>query len=264
MDNRLNGVATLDCDLQGLGVLVTRPVDQAAGLCALIEANGGHPLAFPALEISPIPNPDRVLDLLLQPADLFIFISPNAVSHAMRLLGKHSLPHGARLAAVGDATARALLEAGYAVDLQPTDRYDSEGLLALPELMRMAGQRVVIVRGEGGRALLGDTLKARGAELAYAEVYRRACPRSNPASLLQDWRQRVDLVTTTSSEILSNLVLMLGHTGWPLLSRTPLLVISERMREQAEHQGFKTLLVAQNATNNGIVARLCNWIESGH
>jgi uroporphyrinogen-III synthase len=81
---------------------------------------------------------------------------------------------------------------------------------------------------------------------------------------LQDWRQRVDLVTTTSSEILSNLVLMLGHTGWPLLSRTPLLVISERMREQAEHQGFKTLLVAQNATNNGIVARLCNWIESGH
>jgi uroporphyrinogen-III synthase len=103
----LNGVTTADCDLQGLGVLVTRPVDQAAGLCALIDANGGHPLTFPAVEISPTCAPDRAINLLRQPADLFIFISPNAVSHALGLLGEHSLPHGARLAAVGSATARA-------------------------------------------------------------------------------------------------------------------------------------------------------------
>ena len=244
-------------------MLVTRPAHQAAQLCELIEANGGRPLSFPALEISPASAPDQAVKLLRQPADLFIFISPNAVSHALRLLGEQLLWEGARLAAVGGATAQALREAGYRVDLQPAERFDSEGMLALPELARVTGQRVVIVRGEGGRALLGDTLKSRGAELVYAEVYRRGRPRLDPSALLQGWRQQVDLVTATSSEILSNLVAMLGRAGWPLLSRTPLLVISERMREQAEELGFKTLLVAPNASNRGIVTRLCNWIESG-
>jgi uroporphyrinogen-III synthase len=201
--------------------------------------------------------------VLRQTADIFVFISPNAVSYAIQLLGEYSLPHTARLAAVGSATATALLEAGYRVDLQPADRFDSEGLLAIPALAQLAGQRVVIVRGEGGRALLGDTLMARGAVLAYAEVYRRGCPETPPAPLLDAWRQRVELVTATSSEILTNLVAMLGQNGWSLLRQTPLLVISDRMREQAAQLGFETLLVADNATNSAIVTRACKWVESG-
>jgi uroporphyrinogen-III synthase len=215
------------------------------------------------LEITPAGAADKAARLLRQPVDLCIFISPNAVSYTMRLLGEHSLPCGARLAAVGDATARALQVAGYPVDLQPPERFDSEGLLALPELADMAGRRVVIVRGVGGRALLGDALKARGADVVYAEVYRRVRPRTDPIPLLQGWPQRVHMVTATSSEILANLIALLGQSGWSLLSRTPLLVISERMREQAEGLGFETLLVARNATNEGIVMRLCNWVESG-
>ena len=154
------------------------------------------------------------------------------------------------------------MDAGYRVDLQPTERFDSEGLLALPELARLDGQRVVIVRGEGGRALLGDTLKSRGAELVYAEVYRRGLPEIDPGPLLDVWHQRVDLVTATSSEILANLVAMLGQAGWSLLRQTPLLVISDRMREQAAQLGFETLLVAENPTNSAIVTCLCKWVES--
>jgi uroporphyrinogen-III synthase len=260
----LSGVTTPDCDLHGLGVLVTRPIEQAGLLGALIGENGGHPVIFPAVAIAPSRNAEKAVSLLRQPTDLIIFISPNAVNYALDLLGEPAFPQAARLAAVGGATARALTEAGYRVDLQPAERFDSEGLLALPELARLTGQRVVIVRGEGGRALLGDTLKARGAELVYAEVYRRVRPQTDPTELLRRWPQRVDMVTATSNEILCNLVALLGQAGWPLLSQTPMLVISERMREQAEDLGFKTTLVARNATNNAIVIRLCNWVQSGH
>lgn len=255
-------VAESECDLRGLGVLVTRPAHQAAELCALIDKAGGSSLSFPALQISPSESPHEATSLLHRHADLFIFISPNAVSHAIYLLGEDSLPGAARLAAVGSATAQALLEAGYRVDLQPAERFDSEGLLALPELARLQGQRVVIVRGEGGRALLGDALKARGAELVYAEVYRRGLPEIDPGPLLERWQEQVDLVTTTSGEILTNLVAMLGRAGWDLLRRTPLLVISDRMRQHAEQLGFETLLVAENATNKAIVTCLCEWVKS--
>jgi uroporphyrinogen-III synthase len=259
----LSGVAGADCDLHGLGVLVTRPPDQAAELCALIDAHGGRALSFPTLTIQLPSAPERAGRLLCGPADLFVFISPNAVTYARRLLAGRALTSGARIAAVGSATAKALLEAGFRVDLQPRERFDSEGLLALPDLASLHGQRVVIVRGEGGRALLGDTLQARGADLDYAEVYRRGRPDSDPTALLAQWRQRVDLVSATSAEILSNLVAMLGRPGWPLLGSTPLLVISERMREQAQTMGFARLLVAQNAGSQAIVTRLCEWVASG-
>jgi uroporphyrinogen-III synthase len=251
-----------DCDLQGIGILVTRPAHQAADLCALIESHGGRALAFPALEIGPPSEPAAVVGILQQPTDLYIFISPNAVSFARRLLDGHALSTGAKLAAVGSGTAQALQQAGFRVDLLPDIRFDSEGLLALPELSQLLGCRVVIVRGEGGRPLLGDELRARGADLVYAEVYRRSRPECDPTPLLHGWRQQVDLVTATSNEILANLVEMLGPAGWPQLHQTPLLVISERMREQAHELGFKTILSAKNASSYSIVERLCNWVKS--
>jgi uroporphyrinogen-III synthase len=232
-------------------------------LCALIEAYGGIPRAFPVLEIAAPTAPEPARKALCAPADLVIFISPNAVSYASQLLGEYSLPKNARLAAVGSGTAQALARAGLKVDLQPTKRFDSEGLLALPELAQVTGQRILIVRGEGGRALLGDTLRARGAEVGYAEVYRRCRSATDPKPVLQTWRQEVDLVTTTSIDILLNLKSMLGEAGWPLLSHTPLLVISERMRGQAQQLGWRRILLAQGASNESIVARLCNWVKSG-
>jgi uroporphyrinogen-III synthase len=215
------------------------------------------------MEIGPPADPARATELLQEPADLFIFISPNAVNFARRLLGNAGWPKETLLAAVGKGTARALREAGYQVDLQPEAHFDSEGLLALPALSEMSGKRVIIVRGEGGRALLGDQLSARGAQVSYAEVYRRLRPETDPSSLLANWAAQVDLVTATSGEVLANLVAILGRTGWPLLRQSPLLVISERMQQQAKDLGFSTTLLAGNASNEAIVQRLCRWVVGG-
>jgi uroporphyrinogen-III synthase len=118
---------------------------------------------------------------------------------------------------------------------------------------------VLIVRGVGGRPLLGDTLRARGAEVGYAEVYRRLRPAADPTPLLARWRVEVDLVTATSAELLDNLVAMLGESGWPLLRETPLLVISERMAQRANALGFTQVVGAPGADDESVLDALCDW-----
>jgi uroporphyrinogen-III synthase len=249
------------CHLAGKGILVTRAAHQAAGLADLIESHGGRAIRFPALAIGPAPDPAAAEALLRQAWDLAIFISPNAVRHAARLLAPGKL-NAAHIAAVGEATAGALREAGLAPDLLPDGRFDSEGLLALPALQQMRERRVLIVRGEGGRPLLGDSLRARGAKVGYAEVYRRERPAADPQPLLGRWRNEVDIVTATSAEVLENLVTILGQAGWTLLRETPLMVISQRMAARAGELGFSRVMTAPGADDATLFAALCEWVAS--
>jgi len=175
------GVAT--CDLDGAGILVTRAAHQADGLCQLIRNQGGRAIKFPTLEILAPADPEPLKKLIsgISECHIAIFISPNAVSWRLGYLRDTGLPEGLKLAAVGSSTARALAAAGYTVDIVPDVQFDSEALLATPELQSVQGKRIIIFRGEGGRALLGDTLVERGADVVYAEVYRRACPDVDPS-----------------------------------------------------------------------------------
>ncbi len=244
--------------LNGLGVLVTRPAHQSQPLCELIRTAGGRPLCFPALEILPPRRGGAAQELLrgLEGFELAIFVSPNAVRYGLRMLqDAGGLPGGLELAAVGEATAGALADAGYPPPLVPAKRYDSEAMLASPRLKRVEGQRIMIIRGEGGRALLGDALRQRGAEVVYAEVYRRACPDARADDLVTRWAE-IDVVTATSNEILDNLVRLFGPVHRPLLQKTPLLVISEGMQTHARHLGFQRTLRAKRASDRAIVEAL--------
>lgn len=249
------------CDLAGKGVLVTRPAAQAEGLCSLIESAGGRAIRVPAVTIEPLEDPEPVRRLLVQPWDLMVFISRNAVEQFLPLLPASLLPSEPRIAAVGQATAAALSAAGRSPDLAPAGRYDSESLLALPALADLGGTRVLIIRGTGGRALLGDTLAERGAELAYAEVYRRAIPKIDVAPLLVRWRQDVQLATATSGEILDNLFTLVGPNGREMLLATPLVVVSHRTATAARHMGFAHVERADRAADEAILAALCRAIE---
>ncbi|MFZ1576531.1 MAG: uroporphyrinogen-III synthase [Chromatiaceae bacterium] len=245
------------CDLAGRGVLVTRPRAQAAGLCQLIMAAGGRAIAFPTIEIEAAGDQESARRLLAEPADLLCFTSRNAVDYALTLFPGGVLPTSPRLAAVGKATAEALTAAGRAPALVPEGRYDSEALLALPELQDLGGLRAVIVRGEGGRPLLGETLRARGAEVAYAEVYRRALPEVESAVLLAGWEREVQFVTATSGEILDNLMRILGEAGRERLLATPLAVVSAHTGLDAERMGFMRVELAERADDPALVQALC-------
>ena len=193
--------------LAGRRILLTRPLELAQGLAALIREAGGEPLLYPALEIRDVadPAPARALIARLGQFDLAVFVSPTAVRKGLELAAGAPWPARLHVAAVGAGTRRALEAAGFrGVIAPPAGEEDSEGLLALPELA--TARHVAIFRGEHGRALLGEALAARGAQVEYAACYRRVRPAAAAAP-----EGRIDAVCASSAEALRNLVEMLGR-----------------------------------------------------
>jgi len=250
--------------LAGVRVLVTRPREQAENLARLIEARGGEAIRFPVIEIAEPQDPRALFAVIdrLKDFALAIFISPNAVNRAMNLiLARGGLPLGLRVACVGRGSAHELKRFGVDKVIVPPDRFDSEALLALPELQQVAGKRIVIFRGNGGRELLGDTLRARGAEIEYAECYRRLRPDTDTTPLLRRWaRGEIDIVSVTSVDGLRNLFDMVGKTGQPWLVRTPVVVVSERMAQVCRELGFATEpRVSATAGDEAILEAIQAW-----
>ncbi|MBB1125620.1 uroporphyrinogen-III synthase [Thiospirillum jenense] len=249
------------CDLSGQVILVTRPAEQAAGLCQLIHTAGGVAQSFPTVIIRPGRQMTAAQALLRATWDVWIFVSRNAVNYALPLLPDQRLPTDVALAAVGAGTAVALRQAGRVPDLIPANqKFDSEGLLALRQLRHVKGQRILIVRGEGGRAVLAETLMQRGAEVAYAEVYRRALPEVEVKPLIAEWRRSLNLLTATSDEILNNLYQLVPEADQAWLRSLPLAVFSERTAATAMQLGFRVVAVASEASDAALLEALCRLV----
>ena len=249
--------------LAGCTVLVTRPAPQAAALAQAIEAAGGEAFVFPALAIEAVPSAALQAPLArLREADLAIFISPSAAQFGMAAIrAGGGLSPATAVFAVGPGTARALAALGVGNVITPGGQ-DSEALLALPQLADVAGQRVVIVRGMGGRTLLADTLAARGAQVDFLECYRRVLPRADAAPLRARWQAGgIDAVTVTSAETLHNLAELLGEAGAPLLLRTPLFAPHEKIAAAARRFGVAHV-IATAGGDAGLVDGLINWFRN--
>lgn len=249
--------------LNGVGVLVTRPVSQALGIASLIKDAGGQPVLFPTIEIAEPDDPARLDDVInrLGEADIAIFVSANAALYAAgRIRARwRTLPEHLVLIAVGPASARTLAEQGLGNAVSPADGASSEALLELPLLTGVAGKRIVIFRGQGGRELLAETLHARGAQVEYAECYRRVIARVDPAPLVARWRQgRIHVVLIASGEALENLRTLLGPDGTMLLRQTPCIVASERIAGAARLLGMQAT-VARAADDRSFVSALEEW-----
>lgn len=245
--------------LAGRRIVVTRPAGQADALADRIAARGGTPIVFPVLEIRDVEDlqPLHALIDRLEAFDLAIFISPNAVNKAMNLVtARRAWPPGLAVATIGRSSERELRLHGFCTVIAPQGRFDSEALLELLPAERVAGRRVVIFRGDGGRELLGDTLAARGATLAYAECYRRGRPDADVGPLLKAWaRGEIDAVTVSSSEGLANLYDMVGKLGQQWLRRTPVFAPHARIAEKARGLGLERV-VETGAADEGIVSGL--------
>ena len=247
--------------LAGCTIVITRPAHQAGSLADKVRTAGGSPLLFPVIEIGEARDlgsfharVDR-----LDEFDMAIFISPNAVNRALDLIAtRRAFPHALSVAAVGDATVRALERRGIHAVIAPVHTFDSEALLALPELQAVSGKRIVIFRGEGGREALGAMLCERGAQVEYAECYRRVVPQRDPAPLIEAWaRGELHAVVVTSSEGLANLFAMLGEEGTRHLVATPVFVPHPRIAENARRRGATSVITTaagDQAIFEGLVA----------
>jgi uroporphyrinogen-III synthase len=225
--------------LVGVHIAVTRPPEQATRLTAAITDEGGQVISFPLLDIKGLENLDDFHAAItpLSQFDWAVFISSNAVQHGMPLLRQAGIPPQLKFAAIGPTTAASLQEFGIAEILTPLERFDSEALLALPALQQMQGQRVLIVRGVGGREVLADTLKQRGAEVVFGECYRRVNPQNNAHVLAQAYEEgKLQGIIVTSSEALRFLLELAQGAAW--LQATPLFVNHARIAEQAKAAGL--------------------------
>ena len=246
--------------LRGLKIVVTRPALQAVKLAQQIEQAGGIPVLFPLLDISPVEDSRALEEQIsrLPEFELAIFISPNAVRYglaAIKAVGP--LPPSLRIATVGQGSAKALREAGITDVIAPTERFDSEGLLALPELQRVTGWHVMIFRGDGGRELLGNTLRERGAVVEYAACYRRSQPPQDSIELVH---AAPGAITVTSSEALGYLWQMLDTEAQAVLRDVPLFVPHERIAELARQQGWSRVLLTGSG-DDGLMAALVEWSQ---
>jgi uroporphyrinogen-III synthase len=262
-DSRPSGAGAL----AGRTVVVTRPERQAGALAELIRKAGGTAVVFPLLDILDIDDTAPILALIgrLAEFDLAVFISPNAVQKAMDLIGAHGgLPRGLRVATVGKGSAAELRRLGIADVIAPPERFDSEALLALPEMRAVAGQRIVIFRGVGGREVLGDTLAARGAIVEYAACYHRSKPGANPSPLFRLWMQdQLSAFVITSSEGLRNLFDIVGPAGRARLEQTLLFVPHPRVAETAHALG-STRVVLTGPNDQGVLAGMVDWWSKSH
>lgn len=251
--------------LNGAHVLVTRPEHQAAYLCQLIEQQGGVAVRFPTLQIVGIDaslhnHPANKSIATNSPFNLsnycwLIFTSANAVNFALKANGgKIAALKGSKIAAIGQATARELELSGLHGTLIPKAGFDSESLLAMPQMQDIAGQEILIIRGHGGREELATVLSGRGANIQYWEVYKRVVPDIDSSEVVGLLEQGLlDVIIITSYEALQNLLAMLGEIYKKSLATIPLVVISDRIKRLAIEMGFTQVAVAECPSDSAIV-----------
>ncbi|BCL76746.1 hypothetical protein JHS3_24820 [Jeongeupia sp. HS-3] len=245
--------------LSGRRVWITRPQAQAGTLTALIEAQGGVAIRQPLLEIIPPadPAPFEAALATLASFDLVVFVSPTALDLSFAKLGA---PWPARIpvAVVGPGSAARARQLGASTVISPPAQHDSEGLLQEAEMQALAGRRVLLVRGEGGRNTLPDALMARGAALTIVSAYRRAPPALSLAELTRMLAAGIDATVISSAEAADRLFTLAGGAARERLQS--LLYFASHPRIVAALHAHGATRVEPCATGDaGTVDSLCHY-----
>lgn len=246
-------------------VVVTRPADQADELTHALELAGFSVCRHPLIDIVPLADDEqaaasglrqRFLDIDQYRA--VIAISVNAAGIGLSWLDRYwpQPPLGIDWYAVGPSTAEVLRGEGLPVTM-PEQRFDSEGVLALPGLQAdvIGGEKVLIWRGVGGRETLASVLRDRGAQVDYAELYERGQIPWQPA----DWHTTLagkPLLLLSSSQALD----IVEQQVPDLAQRVAAIVLpSERVAEIARARGYAQVLTAASARDEDMLLCLQQW-----
>lgn len=246
--------------LKGLPILLTRPHAQAGEWAQQLSALGAQVEHIPTLVIEPLPAPPDVADRLRE-ADFGIFVSANAVNALAA--AKQSLGTAAALEwhCVGKTTEKFAAEQGFTV--RPNTAINSETLLQEEVMQHVSGKRCVIVRGQGGRTMLGDTLSSRGAKVDYCELYRRDGAWQNAellASYLSSMVGMPHVILASSADSLNYTFLLAEKCEMRAnVQQATILVPGKRVADVAVQQGAQHVLCAQSIRLVDLVAELERW-----
>ena len=243
-------------------VISLRPLDRHAAVRRAAAKFGARTFALSTLRLEALPAGAALRQALACPR--IVATSPAAVrfAHAQKPLRPRQDQHWF---ALGAGTAAALRRLGIGNVHHPMRGNDSESVLDLEGLAQVAGEPVGLVTAPGGRGLLASQLRARGAQLQVAEVYRRV-PLAMAAARL---RELLALPTSTavlvsSGEALAALWQALDVVGQLALSARPAIASSERLAAHMRALGFTTVLVARDTQPASMLATLVDHVgDSG-
>lgn len=244
-------------------VLVTRPIHQQVELVEMLNRHGVATLSKPLFAIEGLSLPediDRLKPKIQNFAeyDIAIFISTNAARFGAEWIDKYwpQFPHNLQAIAIGPSTAQAVTDTLACPVIQSNTGTTSEDILALDELKQVSSKRIAIFRGIGGRELLADVLKERGAAVDYFEVYTRTSIHYDQSVLAEEIEAKgVNIFSANSSETVAMLKAELGR-NFCRLSGTQLLVPSSRVAQEAEEHGFTNVVSCNGAGPGAFVAAL--------
>ena len=255
--------------MQGKSILVTRPGGLSNYLRDSIANAGGKAFHLPSITIAPLEDVLAAKQSLasLDDFDILIFVSRNAVKYASQTLAdKFRHIQAKTIIAIGAGTHDELLRVGFTDVFFTDSNTGSDALLDIDELgsASVAGKKVLIIRGVGGRELLRDKLLERGAEVQYAELYRRIKPDVEATKISKIWlEEKPDVVLVTSAEGMRNLLEMTGEKERSLFLNTRLVVISPRLKTVAESAGFRAeIKVAAGYSDDDFMLALREMFEA--
>jgi len=252
--------------LRGRTVAVTRARAQASGLARRLEELGATVVQAPVIRTQPLPGPSPEIARY----DLVCFTSPNAVAALFARLVQTSPATapmtspprdarafaGARVAAIGPGTARALAEHGLVADIVP-ERSVAESLVQA--LADVPVQRALVARAKEARDVLPDALRARGIEVDVLALYETVAEPLSPRALEQ--AREADYITFTSSSTVRFFLDAAGNAGadgvgGPLSSKTRIVSIGPVTSETLREHGLAPHVEAEDHDVGGIVEAL--------
>lgn len=249
-----------------MNILVTRPSPASDRLVDRLRSRGQAAWALPLIEFTP----GRQLDILpqrlssLAKNDLVFVLSQQAIHYAHPAIVRagNAWPAYLNYYAIGRSTALAThAVTGHEV-IWPHEQEITEVLIQLPTLQQVSGRRALILRGNGGRELLAETLHSRGAHVEFIECYQRCARLYNGAEEGRRWRDRgIDTLVVTSGEMLQQLHALfpdVDRDEWLLHCR--LIVVSERLAMLASELGWTTISIAAGADNDAVLRELDSYI----
>ncbi|PCS21172.1 uroporphyrinogen-III synthase [Candidatus Enterovibrio escicola] len=263
-------------------ILVVRPAPSCFKLVNSLNQAGMKALSAPLLSFSAgndLPTLSNCLDALPSQS-VVVAISPRSVEYACVYMHNHGnfWRKDLHYVAVGKKTARTWCKQGGVDVLQPPTE-DSKGILAMSLFANLKPDysginrlysntrvlSVLILRGNGGNALLGETLRDNNVIVHYFEAYQRHWHSADLPSLMVQWRyENVDTLVITSGEQLSLLWKTISNTNQQWLKECHILVPSKRIYNQAINFGFSKINCVNSAANSTLFHVLYEMTNSGH
>ncbi len=252
--------------LFGKRIVVTRSRDQAGSLSELLREQGADPVEVPVLEIVP-PESYEEMDAAiarLSGYDWVVFTSVNGVKSLLDRVEALGLDvrafGGARLAAIGPATAQELRGYHLKVDLVPAE-FVAEAAAAALVSSGVAGRKILLPRADLAREALAIELERAGALVDNVVAYRTVPARSD-LSRLRDWMStgQMDAVTFASSSTVRYFVAGLGEDAVSLLAGTAVACIGPITASTARELGIRVDLVASEHTIPGLVSAMVEYL----